>query len=154
MKCRRGGARSAPTPGTRVAGKLRQRLPAEAGAAGAEEDDVGGVFGEPAAGVADRRQIVMGFRQPQQRQAAVGMARAQGIERGLGAVERGVERLVGNAVRPDVLFQRAVDGLDEWPWLQDLICLSTSRKRTQRVHSALEVSPFGRPATVTSMPPL
>ena len=36
-------------------------------------------------GVADRRQIVMRFRQPQQRQAAVGMARAQAVERGLGA---------------------------------------------------------------------
>ena len=47
MKCRRGGSRSASTPGTRVAGQLRQRLPAEAGAAGAENDDVGGALREP-----------------------------------------------------------------------------------------------------------
>ena len=63
------------------------------------------------AGVADRRQIVAGCRQQQQRQAAVGMARAQGFERGFRAFERGAERLVGDAVRADVAFKRAVDGL-------------------------------------------
>ena len=94
-----------------VAGKLRQRLAAEAGAAGAEENHVAGVVGEPLSGIADRRQIVTGLRQPQQRQAAVGMARAQPIERALGAFERSVERLVGDAVRADVLLQCAVDGL-------------------------------------------
>ncbi len=96
----------------RVAGKLRKRLAAEAGTAGAEENDVGGTVGQPAAGLADRHQVVMGARQPQQRQAAVGMARAQGFERGAGAVERIVQGLVGNAVRPDALLARAVDGLD------------------------------------------
>ena len=111
MKCRRGGARSAADARHRVTGKLRQRLAAEAGPAGAEDHDVGGVLGKPLAGLADRRQIVAGFRQPQQRQAAIGVARAQPLERALGAIERGAQRLVGDAVRADVAFKRAVDGL-------------------------------------------
>ena len=68
-----------------VAGELRQRLPAQAGAGGAEQDDIGGALRQPAGGVPDPRQIVMGFRQPQQRQAAVGMARAQAFERAIRA---------------------------------------------------------------------
>ncbi len=68
---------------------------------------------EPVAGLADRRKIVMGFRQPQQRQAAIDVARTQPFERAFGAVERDVQRLVGDAVRSDLAFKRAVDGLDD-----------------------------------------
>ncbi len=99
--------------GNRVAGQLRQRLPAQAGAAGAEQHDVAGAFRDPAGGVADAGEVVPAFRQAQQRQTAVGMTRAQGFERGAGAAERIVQRLVGNAVRPDVFFKRTVDGLDD-----------------------------------------
>ena len=87
-----------------VTGELRQRLAAEARAAGAEDHDVGGVLGQPPAGVADRRQIVARFRQPQQRQPAIGVAIAQLVERAFGAIERSFERLVGDAVRADVLL--------------------------------------------------
>ena len=97
--------------GHRVTGELGQRLAAQAGAAGAENDDVGCVLRQPLGGVADRLQIVMGLRQLEQRQAAVGMARAQGFQRAVGTRERCVQRFVGNALRPDVLFERAVDGL-------------------------------------------
>ena len=118
----------------RVAGKLHQRLAAQAGTAGAEEDDVGGVFGQPAAGLPDRHQIVMGFRQPQQRQAAIGVARAQAFERGVGAIERGVQGLVGNAVRPDAFFERAVDGLDQGHGgtLMTVIVRASGRSSTRR----------------------
>ncbi len=108
----RGSAQRADA-GHRVAGKLRQRLPAQAGAAGAEQNDVGGIFGQAARSIADRHQIVMGFRQPQQRQRAVGVARAQNFERPFGAAERIVQGLFGDAVRPDALLARAVDGLDD-----------------------------------------
>ena len=40
-KCRRGASRSAPRPGTAWPAQLRQRLAAEARAAGAEEDEIG-----------------------------------------------------------------------------------------------------------------
>ena len=68
---------------------------------------------QPAAGVPDRRQVGMRFRQPQQRRAAIGMARTQPVEGSLGTVERGVQRLVGDAVRADLAFKRVVDGLDD-----------------------------------------
>ena len=97
-----------------MAGQLRQRLPAEAGAAGAEDDDVGGAVGQPRGRLADRRQIVM--RAPaaaaaagRRRHGARASLRAR-LRRASSAV---VERLVGNAVLPDVLFERAVDGLDD-----------------------------------------
>jgi hypothetical protein len=99
--------------GHRVTGELRQRLAAQAGAAGTEKDDVGSVLCQPLAGVADLRQIAMRARQREQRQAAIGVTLAEGFERGLGAVERGFQGAVGNAVRPDVLLQRAVDGLGD-----------------------------------------
>ena len=98
--------------------------------------------------------IVMRFRQPQQRQAAVGMARAQGVERGLGALERGVQRLVGDAVRPDVFFQRAVDGLNHRHGGTLMTGIAGASGRSRPIVMPLDVSPFGRPATVTSMPPL
>ena len=115
MKCRRGGVAQRADARHRVAGKLRQRLAAEARAAGAEDDDVGGAFARAAAaGVADAGEVVTRLRQAQQRQAAVGMARAQAIERGLGAVERVGRAPCRQRRAARRLFQRAVDGLDDW----------------------------------------
>ena len=83
MKCTRGGAAQRGHAGHGVAGQLRQRLPAEARAAGAENDDIARAVGEPPGCVANAGKIVLLFRQPQQRQAAVAMTRAQGFERAL-----------------------------------------------------------------------
>ena len=88
MKCRRGAARNAPTPGHRVTGKLRQGLAAETRAAGAEKDDVGRARAQLARGLADAGKIVALGRQLQQPQAAIGMARAQPVERGAAALQR------------------------------------------------------------------
>ena len=56
-----------------VAGKLRQRLAAEARAAGAEPHHVGGVLLEQPRIAEDRRDVVALFRQAKQRQRAVGV---------------------------------------------------------------------------------
>ena len=69
------GAAQAPDAGHMIVGKLRQRLAAERGAAGAEDDDVARAIGQLAGGVANAGEIVGAFRQAQQRQAVVGMAR-------------------------------------------------------------------------------
>ena len=112
----------------------------------------------------------------QQRQAAVGMAGAHPIEGGIGAVERGGERLVGNAVRTDFRFKRRIDGLidrhgssgvlpsadkgrNARAYLSEMAMTSLSscndRANANTNYSVpLDVSPFGRPATVTSSPPL
>ncbi len=92
-----------------VVGKLRERLSAEARSAGAENDDVGRVAGEPRAGGADGMDIVVPFRQPQQRQRAVGMPRPDPVERSRGALERIVQRGGVDAVGSDALLERAVD---------------------------------------------
>ena len=96
-----------------VVGELRQRLPAERRAAGAENNDVGGVCGEAPGGVADLAQVAMGRRQMQQRQRAVGVARTQRFERALGAAKCVSQGLVGYAVLADVLLKRAVDSLGD-----------------------------------------
>ncbi len=134
-----------------VPGQLRQRLPAEARAAGAEQHDVGGAVGQPPRLVLDWVQIVMLAGQPQQRQAAIGMARAQDFERRFGAPERRLQRVVGDAVPADVALACAVDGLDDW---HEQKLFRNDRNNARAVYSVpLEVRPFGRPATVTSMPP-
>src|SRR5450631_3568269 len=53
----------------------------------------------------------MSFRQPQQRQAAIAMARAQDFERPFGTGQRIVQSLFGDAVRPDVSFKGAFNRL-------------------------------------------
>ena len=98
----------------RVVGKLRERLPAEARSAGAEDDDVGRVAREPRAGGADGVDIVVPFRQPQQRQRAVGVPRPDPVERWRGARERIVQRGGVDAVGSDALLERAVDRLADW----------------------------------------
>ena len=82
------------------------------------------------------------------------------VERGFGAAKRRVQGLVGDAVRPDVLFERAVDGLDDGHGrcLREIICQFAAARNGRNNAGAdysvpLEVSPLGRPATVTSMPP-
>ena len=94
----------------------------------------------------------MGFRQPQQRQRPIGVAGAQGIERAVRADQRIGERLVGNAVFPDGLFQRVVDGLNHRHarTLPAVIVRASGRSHSR---TALEVRPLGRPAIVTSRPP-
>ena len=95
--------------------------------------------GEAARRILDRDQIVVLGGKPQQRQAAVGMARAQPGERGLGALERVGERLRRYAV-----------------W-SDLVGAAQDRSNASSAHGAdrcyFEVTPCGRPTTVTSMPP-
>ena len=73
--------------------KLRQGLPAEAGAAGAEDNDVGCPVRELARGIPDRLQIAVRFRQAQQRQTAVGMAGAQPIKRAFCPRQSGFQRI-------------------------------------------------------------
>ena len=84
MKCRRGGVAQRADAGHAVAGKLRQRLPAEARAAGAEHDDVGRAVapaGAPRRAIAGEIVVLAGSRSSGS--AAVGMARAQPVERAL-----------------------------------------------------------------------
>ena len=58
MKCSAAAVAQRAEAGHRVAGKLRQRLAAEARSAGAENDDVGGAVAKPRRGVVDGREIV------------------------------------------------------------------------------------------------
>ena len=60
-------------------------------------------------GIAHRGKIVGRVRQIEQRQGAVGVARAQPVERVLRARQRAVQRLGGNAVLADIRFKCAVD---------------------------------------------
>ena len=135
----------------RVTGELRQRLAAEAGAAGAEDHDVGGVLGESLAGVADRRQIVTGFRQPA---AAAGRRR-----RGAHATIRARPRRDRARRSAPCRRRRAARSLRssalsmDWTMAMAAGLSARNAHAAQPVHSALDVSPFGRPATVTSMPP-
>ncbi len=96
-----------------VIGELRQRLPAERGAAGAEYDDIARARGERLGSAANLGEIVLLFRQVQQRQRALGIQPAQLIERAFRAGQGGRKRGLGDAVLANVLFQRAVDRLDE-----------------------------------------
>ncbi len=59
----------------------------------------------------DRGEIVALGRQPQQRQAAVGMARTQPVERALRALERRGEGVRRDAFAADALGARVVDRL-------------------------------------------
>ena len=74
-----------------VVGELGEGLPAEARSTGAEDDDVGRVAGEPRRGGADRVDIVVPRRQPQQGQRAVGMPRPDPVERAGAARQRLVQ---------------------------------------------------------------
>ena len=77
----------------RMAGKLGQRLPAQAGAAGAEQHDIGRACRQPAGGLFDAVEVVTLRGQPQQRQSAVGMPRPQPVERALAAFQRSGESI-------------------------------------------------------------
>src|SRR5689334_655140 len=119
--------------------KLRQCLPAEARAAGAEEHNVSRTSrAETPRRILDRDQVVVLGGKPQQRQAAVGMARTQPSKRRLGPPKHLGERRRRYAVWSDFVGKRKIDRLLE-------------------AHGAdyciFEVTPCGRPTTVTSMPP-
>ena len=64
-----------------MAGKLGERLPAQARSAGAEENDIAGGGGEAPGGGRYLVEVVAFFRQAQQRQRAVGMPSAQPAQR-------------------------------------------------------------------------
>ena len=113
MKCSRGPSRRTPSPGTPWSRELGQRLAAEARSAGAEDDDIARAGAQPACSGADRGEILARGRQAQERQAAVGMARAQPVERLAAASERVIERSGRDALGADALFARGLDGLDE-----------------------------------------
>ena len=84
-------------------------------------------------GLAIVGEIVMRLRQAQQRQRAVGVARAQPVERAFGARQRGRQRVGGNAVRADVSSPRVIDGLDDSMTSDGpLTSLTVARKRRQR----------------------
>ena len=92
-KCRRGGSRKRADARHGVAGELRQRLPAEARAAGAEEHHVGGALAQQPCVAEDRGDVVAPLRQAQQRQRC----RRRGAARSAASAspvrcERGVER--------------------------------------------------------------
>ena len=97
----------------------------------------------------------VGFRQAQQRQAAIGVAGAQPIERALGSCQHSVECPRTDAVRPDVLFTRTLDRLGD---VHTGICLESRGRRNGRNQRncysvvPLDVRPFGLPAIVTSSP--
>ena len=97
MKWMRGGSRKAADAGHGVAGKLRQRLPAEARAAGAEEDHVAGAVTQQRGVAEDGGDVVALFRQAQQRQRAVGVARAKPGQRLAGALPASAAKLSGRA---------------------------------------------------------
>ena len=113
MKCRRGGSRRAPTPGTPCQASCASVWPPRLEPPVPSRTISVARSAKPPGLVPDRVQVVVLAGQPQQRQAAVGMARAQPVERGLGARKRRIQGLGANAVRPDVLFEGAVDGLDD-----------------------------------------
>jgi hypothetical protein len=119
----------------RIVRKLRERLATEARSAGTEDHDVAGVGREARPGVADGMEIIMPFRQPQERQCAVGVARADPVERGRGARQRVVECGVVDAVGSDALLARVLDRLVDWhDWLtlapNNLRGRGVPRKRT------------------------
>ena len=113
MKCSWGGARNAPTPGNGEARKLRQGLPAQAGAAGAEDNDIGRAVRELTGRVSNCLKIVVGLGQAEQRQAVVRMADTEPIKCRVRTRQNGLKRIGTNAVLPYVFFARIVDGLDE-----------------------------------------
>ena len=111
MQARRRPQRS--DPRHREARKLRQGLPAEAGAAGAKYDDIARAIGQLTCRVPDHLQIATGFRQPQQRQTVVGVTGAQPFQRAFRARQRGLQRIRFDAVQADVFLARTVDGLKD-----------------------------------------
>src|SRR5439155_24144038 len=90
-----------------------ERLAAEARSAGAKDDDIARASREPAGSGADRGEVVTPGGQPDQRQAAVGMARAQPGERLTSARERVGEVGCRDAPGADPLRTRVLDRLDE-----------------------------------------
>jgi hypothetical protein len=110
---RRADARQASRPGHAVITQLRQRLPAETRASGAEEDDVGGLGAEARGGIADLIEIVARARHVQQRQAAALVLTPQPREPVADHREGGLDGDVGKAGCSDVACQRQVDRLLE-----------------------------------------
>jgi hypothetical protein len=97
--------------GHAITGELRQRLAAQAGAACAEENDVGCIEHELAARLTRLHQALMAFRQAQQRQCTICVPPPQPVERGFSPIQRGLVCLGGNTVRADVLFEGAINRL-------------------------------------------
>jgi hypothetical protein len=65
--------------------------------------------GQPPRRLADRREIIAPLRQAQERQAAVGVARLEPVERRGGARERGIEGGGAGALGADHLRARGLD---------------------------------------------
>ena len=100
-------------PGARhgVVAQLRQGLPAEARAAGAEEDDVGRLAREPRRRGADGAEIVARARHVQERQPAARVVLAQARQRVLDEPQAGLDRHLGKAAGADGAGQRLIDRL-------------------------------------------
>ena len=156
MKCRRGGGAQRADARHREAGKLRQRLAAEARAAGAENDDVGRAgrpAGAPCPGSSpDRR----GFPAAA---ATADRCRHDGRAASRARPPRAPARPSAHpldAVRADVFLARIVDGLKD---AHAVICLESRAGRNGRNNATAipwfrsRSAPSACPATVTSMPP-
>ena len=91
------GCRAGADAGHGVARELRQRLAAEARAAGAEEDHVGRAVAQQRRVAEDGGDVVALLRQPQQRQRAVGVACAQELPKRLAGAGQHVRESAGRA---------------------------------------------------------
>ncbi len=100
--------------GQRVSRELRQRLPAQARTAGAQEHDVGRARFQPARSLGDLGEVALLGRKPHEAQAAVTVARAQSVERSVAALESIAQVGIRDAVRADRSFGCELDGLEKW----------------------------------------
>src|SRR6185437_2431802 len=112
--------------------------------------------GERPRGITDYLQVTVGIRQAQQRKAAIGVTGAQPLKRAFRPRQRGVERVGLDTGRADTFFARIFTRMSK---AHAGICLEPRARRNHRQQRngysvvPLEVSPFGRPAMVTSMLP-
>ena len=92
---------------------MRQGLSAQAGAAGAKDNDIGCPVRELTRSVPDRLQIAVRLRQAQQRQTTVRMAGAKPIKRAFCPCQSGFQRIRTNPMRPDMLLASVLDRLND-----------------------------------------
>jgi hypothetical protein len=111
-----------------------QRLPAKAGAARAEDNDIGRPVRKLTRRIPDCFQIAVSVWQAQQRQTAVCVAGTEPIEGIFGPLQSGFQRTRTDAVRPDVFFARVVDRLDN---AHAGICLESRARRNGRNKAAI-----------------
>ena len=155
MQLRRRPQRADPRNGK--PGKLRQSLAAEAGAAGAENDDIGCPVRQLACGIADRLQIGVRFRQAQQRQSAIGMPGPESWSSAPSARAKAAFSTSAPMPCDPIRSSRALS--IDWTMFMLGISLESRKRRNggnQRERYSvvpLDVSPFGLPAIVTNKPP-